>query len=657
MNNLVWMGFFLRLLSLDRMGRKLRWLTAALIALILGAGIATSAQSAPRARVDSSQVIEFLNQTIDWYRHRAAEQQLPTEPDEVLVLNDNRQLADQVVRLAFEFAQAEAESLANNHAPGHNPNQSASPSQYQALLQLEAKINQQAQTSQSEVQTLRQKLETASGKKRQTLQAQLAETQAELDLAKARRDTIHSMTEFVTGTGGNGLGATDLRAQVQALADSVPVVLTAKNSDASSKEQLAPALIAATNKPAPSGVWDLTADLFALSRKIHTVDIAIQQTDALAKRAGEIRSPFVTRIKELSAQGDELAKQADSASPPELEQQRQQLDSLAAEFRQIAAVELPLSKQRILLQLYQRSLTNWRSAIQSRRMTEMKGLLVRLGLLAIMIGIVVIAAELWRRAVYRYIHNSRRRYQALLLRKLVMWFLIAVIIAFAFASKLGSIVTFAGLITAGVVVALQNVILSFVGYFLLIGKFGIRVGDRVQIGGVSGEVIDIGLVRLHLMELSGNEYIPTGRVVAFSNTIVFQPTAGLFKQIPGTNFLWHEITLRLSPETEYDPVKKRLLRVVETVLVDYQEELERQDRAMKNSFLSTSPSGLRPKAQVRFTTSALEVVIRFPVVLHQADEIDERVTRELIRELDREPKLKLVNSDGPGLREATLTYS
>ena len=208
-----------------------------------------------------------------------------------------------------------------------------------------------------------------------------------------------------------------------------------------------------------------------------------------------------------------------------------------------------LSKQRILLQLYQRSLTNWRGAVQSRRTTELKGLLVRLALLALVIGMVVAAAELWRRAVYRYVHNSRRRYQALLLRKLVMWFLIAVIIAFAFASKLGSVVTFAGLITAGIVLALQNVILSIVGYFLLIGKFGIRVGDRVQIGGVTGEVIDIGLVRLHLVELSGGEYIPTGRVVAFSNTVVFQPTSGLFKQIPGTNFLWHEITLRLSPES------------------------------------------------------------------------------------------------------------
>ena len=50
---------------------------------------------------------------------------------------------------------------------------------------------------------------------------------------------------------------------------------------------------------------------------------------------------------------------------------------------------------------------------------------------------------------------------------------------------------------------MQSVLVSVVAYFFLIGKYGLRVGDRVQIGNVTGEVIDLGLVRMHLMELSG----------------------------------------------------------------------------------------------------------------------------------------------------------
>ena len=128
----------------------------------------------------------------------------------------------------------------------------------------------------------------------------------------------------------------------------------------------------------------------------------------------------------------------------------------------------------------------------------------------------------------------------------VVWVLVVAIAASTFATELGSLATFAGLITAGLAVAMQSVLVSIVGYFFLIGKYGVRVGDRVQIGNVIGEVIDMGLVRMHLMELSGQPALsPTGRVVAFANSIIFQASGGLFKQIPGINLAWHEITVTL----------------------------------------------------------------------------------------------------------------
>ena len=635
---------------------KLGWHLVAPALLMVAAGAIAFAQNPP-ADHDQSQIIQFLNQTIDWYRHVTPVQQTATEPDDFMLVSDNGRMANQVVRLAFDFARAQAQGIARQGRSGADYNQGQMQSAGSpALLQWEAKLDKQAQDDLTEVDAIRQKLETATGGKRQQLQSQLAETEAELDLAKARRDQVHSMAEFLNQASGTGLGTTGLQAQIQALADSVPAASTPSNGSdaASAKEQLSPALIAAVaNKTASSGIWELTADLLALSQKIRTVDNAVQQTEALAGRSKEVRTPLVRRLRDLSAQGDELGKEADSANQSQLGQEKQQLDALAIQFRQISATAIPLAKQGILLDLYRKNLANWESTLRSRRMAEIKGLLVRLTFLALVIGIVVAAAKLWRRAVYRYVHEPRRRYQLLLLRRFVLWFLIAVIVAFAFASRLGSVVTFAGLITAGVAVALQSVILSIVGYFFLIGKYGIRMGDRVQIGGVTGEVIDIGLVRMNLMELSGGDYIPTGRVVAFSNSIVFQPTAGLFKQIPGTNFLWHEITLALSPDTDYSSAKERLLKVVEAVLADYRDDLERQYRAMQTTMFSTPASGFRPQSQLRFTPSAVEVVIRFPVDRQQASEIDERVMCELVKNLDREPKLKLVSSTSPSIAVKT----
>jgi small-conductance mechanosensitive channel len=165
----------------------------------------------------------------------------------------------------------------------------------------------------------------------------------------------------------------------------------------------------------------------------------------------------------------------------------------------------------VLLTSTAATIGNWRDAVKSQYRDALKTLLVRCGVLAVLLILVFAAAEIWRRAVMRYIQDTRRRYQFLLLRRIALWCVVFVIVGFAFASELGSIVTFAGLITAGLAVAMQSVLVSIVGYFFLIGKYGIRIGDRVQIGEVTGEVIELGLVRLYLMELGGHGSLgPTG---------------------------------------------------------------------------------------------------------------------------------------------------
>src|SRR5258707_1586205 len=160
-----------------------------------------------------------------------------------------------------------------------------------------------------------------------------------------------------------------------------------------------------------------------------------------------------------------------------------------------------------------------------------------------------------------------------------MWVLIVAMVGLSFVTEMSSFATFAGLITAGVAVAMQSVLVSIVGYFFLIGKYGIRVGDRVQIGDVRGEVIDLELVRLHLMELGGHGSLgPTGRVVAFANSIVFQVSSGLFKQIHGVNFVWRDITLSLPAGVDYAATKKKLAAAVTDVLKDDREEILRQTK-------------------------------------------------------------------------------
>ena len=636
-----------------------------LLALVLSGMVAVpvlpqaSPTPAPSTTLSASLVIQFLNKTINWYRQLPAEQQIAMEPEDQIVVDNNRQIAAQVVRLAFGFARAQADALAKQAASKQSQNTAATPTRYRALRTMQAKLDKLLQDTQSELDSDRQKLATATGSKRRELASQVSELQGELALAEARRGAVRSMVEFVTGTSANGLGATGLREQIETLAASVPLatssLATASQTGASSSSPVPNAsAIATSRRPDLSDFWGLTTDIFAQSTRIRTVDSIIEQTDALSRAVKDIRAPMIAQLRDLSQNGDQLAAQADTAGPAQLTQEKQELDDLAGQFKQITSAAIPLSKEAVLLGLYKRSLANWRDTMESRYSADWRNLGVRVGFLAVMLLIVIGVAEVWRRAVYRYIHDPRQRHQFLLLRRFVLWLVLALIIAFILAGRLTSVLTFAGLLTAGVAIALQGVILSVVGYFFLIGKFGIRVGDRVQISGVTGEVIEIGLVRLHLMELGGGGFdTPTGRVVAFSNSIVFQPSAGLFKQIPGTSFIWHEVTLTVPRAADFASVKEKLLGAVTGVLADYRAELEKQYREMKRTVLSVPAEGLRPKIQLRILSSSIEAVIRFPVDIRHEGEIDERVSHALLKAVESNPELKPPGLETPAIRLRT----
>jgi small-conductance mechanosensitive channel len=639
----------------------------AMVALVLCAisgraqfGPNASAQAAQPAAAESpGDIISFLNQTIVWSRQLTAEQQLVNEPSDALFLNDSRQLANQVVRLAFDYARARAQALANQGGEGAGQPQ-AGPSQYQRLIDAAAKADQQVKSLQKELDGFHQQLLSATGRKRTTLLAVISETEGELELFQTRRDTLRNMLQFATTTTSSGVGSGNLPSQVEELARSVPAASASGKEAAEANpapgNSASPTAVASRErKEAPTGILSLATDLFSLRRKIRALDDNLRQTDALVQSARNLRAPLVAKVRELTQKGDDVAGQPDSQDPKVLAQQRKDLDSLTAQFKQVSASFLPLGKQNILLDVYKRGTTNWRNAVESQYQAELKGLLLRLGALGLILGVVLGVSELWKRATFRYITDTRRRYQFLLIRRIVLWSLIAIIVATAFASELGAITTFAGLMTAGIAVALQNVILSIAGYFFLIGKYGVRVGDRVNINGVTGDVVDIGLVRLQLMEMTnGPAPLPTGRVVAFSNAVVFQAGSGMFKQIPGTNFLWHEITLTLDPKTNYRQVEQHMMEAVNKVFAEYRDKMELQRRNVERSLNSTL-AAFSPESRLHLTQTSLEVVIRYPVELSNAGEIDNRVTRAILEALELDPNLRAQVSAGPSIKTEEQT--
>ena len=583
-----------------------------------------------RAVMTVDQVIEILDETVDWYRTLGTQQQAATQPSDLLILYANRQTADNVMALAFEIARANAELISSEESAA----QATDPSGFaRSLQEARRQLEDQKQVLQREIDAVKRELTAAPARERAELQARLSVLQRGFELVNARRNFMDHMAQFEHESDAGGFGANSLKAHIDAIAASIPSV----SGGAAPNAAPAPTVPAAGSERSTStislsefGIWDLAGAVFRLSAKMRTIDSIDGRTEELQEVFAKIRTPPLDQLKALTARADALAAQADSSDTATLRGARDQFDTLAWLFKQTSSIVTPLSKAGVLLDQYRRNLASWREATERQYRDALKALGLRVAIFAGLLALVFGAAELWQRAAFRYVQDARRRSRLLLLRKIVIWALVIVIAASTFATELGSLATFAGLITAGLAVAMQSVLVSLVGYFFLIGKYGIRVGDRVQVGNVTGQVIEMGLVRLHLMELSGQgNMTPTGRVVAFANSIIFQASGGLFKQIPGVDLAWHEITLSLPTNADYAAMKDRLVAAVTNVIKDYRDDIVRQAQAIQQAS-SQAASDPAPQVQLRFSAAGVDAIVRYPVQLSHAAEIDERVSRELL---------------------------
>ena len=452
------------------------------LAFLTAGGAAASVTDAPAdARVSvlkSKQVIEILDDTVNWYRTLATQQQAATQPSDLLILYANRQIANAVVGLAFDIARANAELLSSEE---NAESADAPASSADRLAQENTEVDTQVENLQKDL-------------KRDSTQ--------QLAMLKAKKNLLDTMSEYVDQTDPKVADANDLKAQIDAIASTVPQL--AIPTSAPVTPTAGAAAVAQPNTEShpiagKSGIWDLSVAALGLHRKLKTIDLIDAGSAKLAQLFATDSAPSEAQLKIYTARSDALVQQARTADAAAQAALRHQFDTLAWLFKQTSGVLLPLDKAQVLLKQYQGNLANWRSATEAEFHEALGTLGIRIAILLAMLFVVWVLAEIWKRTVVRFVQEARRRHQLLLVQRIVMWVAMVTILGLNFTTEFSSFATFAGLLTAGLAVAMQSVLVSVVGYFFLIGKYGIRVGDRIQIGAVIGEVIDIGLVRMHLM--------------------------------------------------------------------------------------------------------------------------------------------------------------
>jgi small-conductance mechanosensitive channel len=613
--------------------------------LLSSAGWTTPTQSPP---LDNNPVLNHLNAAISWYRQVAGLDVAAGQPSDALYLENARNSASQALQLAFQAALAEAALAPTSASSGPGVGEPGPPNQQQGIAKAAADTADQISKTQSQLETLNQQIENARGKKREELLSQRDALQGQLDLDKMIRDALQK----VAGVTNNENGGSGLTKQINQLKQTVPEVFA---SAAAKGTSTAGTQGSKSSRAESSGLLGQTSILFGQMQDVRDINHLMSETMHLRGTADQLDAPLRAALKSLIQQGRDFVNQPPISDPAQIAERRKTFEALTAQFKQVAAAAVPLRQEMILLDECHGDLLEWRNSITNEYHRVLRSLLTRVAGIFIALAFVFFLSEIWRRATYRYIHESRRRRQLMLIRRVVTGFLMAMVIAMGFISEFSSLATFAGFLTAGIAVALQTVILSVAAYFFLIGRYGVRVGDRITVSGVTGDVIDIGLVRLYLMELSGSgiDLYPTGRVVVFSNSVMFQ-AAPFFKQLPGTSYAWREVAITLAPDINYAVAEQKLVDAVNSVYSQYRQNIDQQHSQVER-LIDTPVSAPTPKARLRFTDSQLEFTVRYPVEIPRADEIDDEMTRKLMEVIASEPELKAAVVGSPKLRSPIKT--
>jgi small-conductance mechanosensitive channel len=644
----------------------------------------TAAMAQTSGQLDRDAVLGHLNSAISWYRNAASKLQTVGLPSDAIYQDNAQNLAAEAVRLAFESARAEArlisaagKSAATNEAQpsgaqpsGAQPSGSQSPAgaaQPEKFSQMLARLAAQIADAQKRIDALDKQIASARGSKKDNLISQRQNLQGAIELDKAMEEDVQKMATFAENN--YETSAKGLEGSINDLARSIPEISGISSAQAPATKPVTAQVGQPQARTGTSeGLVGEAIGVYWEMRSIHEIDKRVSETAQLRAQVTELQKPLRANLIAIVHRGRDLAnlpnasgtpQQAQPPAPatpgaaPQAPTSPKEYQAITNNFKQLSSALLPLSQEIVVLDESRSNFLEWRRSVVNESGGAVRSLLTRVVILALALGLVFALSDVWRRLTFRYIRDPRRRHQFLIMRRFVIGFLIGVVLILGFVSEFSSLATFAGFVTAGIAVGLQGVLLSVAAYFFVVGRHGISVGDRISIAGVTGDVVDIGLVRIHLIEMAGTgiELYPTGRLVVFANSVLFQAGTPLYKQIPGADYSWHEVVVALAPEANLKLVQEKVLGAVNAVYAQYRAAIERQyseiERAVEIQLQMPSPEG-----RLQFAGVGLEFTVRYPVEIRRAAEIDDKVTEKLLEALAGEPNLKAAVSGVPKIRAA-----
>jgi small-conductance mechanosensitive channel len=526
--------------------------------------------------------------------------------DEQRVAAAAMQFADNEVDLAFHDALRDAA----DHPPQDKP-------QNRGLYEHASQVEAQVKADQTAVDELKKQLASAAGARQDSLQEQLDVAQAQLELDQdelndAREDLVRSGAD----PGSLIQRQFDQHQAAEHIADEKPTRAATNKSEVNYQ---------AANLMAQFSAWRALRDKAVPLQQAR--DQAVQAAVALTRAHDSLEKQVGTEKINKPPVNPQATTQSNSNLHAQASTAIKSLHLLSGDQKNLADLDKRIQDMHQLGNSY----ATWIAIVQSHQRAALHGMTQS----ALWILLIVLSVYLAGRAIDYHLAEigaERTRFQTL--RAVIRFGVQAVGVVLILLVILGvpsQMPTIIGLAGAGLTVALKDFIVAFFGWFVLMGKNGLRVGDWVEINGVAGEVVEINLLRTVLLE-TGNwtdTGHPTGRKVAFVNSYAIE--GHFFNFTTSGQWMWDELQIMVPSNEDPYPLLDAIQKTVAKETEANVQAAGREWQSAASRYKVRSVSAAQPAVNLWPTASGAEVHVRYITRAQERSAMRARLNRALVQ--------------------------
>jgi len=236
--------------------------------------------------------------------------------------------------------------------------------------------------------------------------------------------------------------------------------------------------------------------------------------------------------------------------------------------------------------------------------------------------------------VNKYVDNVNTKHSYRKLTSYILWVISIFLIGIVWLHNINVGMIFS-IVGAGLVISLSELIMNIASWILIMIRKPFEIGDRLEIGEIKGDVVDIGPNFVTMLELDGwvSDEQSTGRIVHIPNNLVLKSSS--YNYTKGFNFIWDEIKITITFESDYQKAKKVCQKYLDNFHESWAKNLEKKIRRAQNTY-AISYKNLTPIVYVKVVENGIRLNLRFLVEPHRRREAENMLYQQILDNFAKE---------------------